>query len=189
MKTSRLLLITFVFALALSFNPLAQAQDQKLSLVHRPPESATLPLPGHPFDLRVILQGQRRTDLPVHAVLNIDGRLLDVTVKSQLDEYDRPVYTLRTRAPVAELSYTFLLYTEDGSVIGTPQYKIRRSCVPSTEPISTAIDAALSREDRAKQMVKVTRGLESDISIYTQAIEEMEKLKEMQDAEDRKQTH
>lgn len=144
-----------------------------LQLIHKPLTDKMLPAPGQPLTLALELVGTREISLPVRLVAVRDGRLLPVPLlNSYRNNADHPVYEFELAAPLAELSYQFVLPSSATSVISTNRVQVRRPCVPAIDS-STAGNA---NQSELEKLATEARVLEQEIDAYTSALAAAEVL-------------
>lgn len=149
-----------------------------MRLVHSAPKVEELPLPGRPLTLNVRLSGTKNTDLKLRTLVVRDGRTIDTFAPSaELNERDEPVYRISTYSPLAELSYQFVLYRENGSIEASPRYRIRRPCLPNVELTSTEKVGEGSGEARVVALVEQAKGLDRDLEAYERALLILDEIK------------
>ena len=134
----RRLLLSLIPAvsLAASFSGLAAAQDapaattSKLQLGHRQPEAAKVPLPGSPMQLTVELVNSRDVESKIRLVGSRDGRFMDIAFPlGALNKVDHAEFTLTVPAPLAAMTYQFIVHQPDGSLSTSARYMIKRPCI------------------------------------------------------------
>lgn len=139
----------------------------------------TLPLPGAPIIVKAKLSNTKDTERRLRALVVRDGKLSDVApLKSYLDEYDQPTYEMQFFSPLAELSYQFVLYNPDGSFSTTPRLSVRRNCIPFIDLNKIKLEPKSQGEARLEALVKLSRGLEREISTYDVALKIIDSLNE-----------
>jgi hypothetical protein len=156
-------------------NALAQEQSS-ISIEHQPPRAEQLPFPGQPVVLDVAIRGTRAFTDPLRVLATIDGKLIDMRAeKSTLTEYDVPVYQVTLHAPVAALSYQFLLYRKDGTFISSDRFEVQRACLPSlavstsdTTPPGTGAEKVSALEVEAKRLERDGQGYRRTLKLLQQ---------------------
>jgi hypothetical protein len=110
----------------------ASAQDDKppVQVVHRPPDLKNLPAAAAWLPLVLELRNTKDVALKIRLVGSRDGRFVDITLpKGTLNTQDHPEYRLELPAPLAAMSYQFVVHQADGALITSQRFAIRRACV------------------------------------------------------------
>ena len=85
-------------------------QKSAIQIYHKPLTEKTLPAPGQSMTIAAELFGTKEISLPLRLVAVRDGRLLPAPLtNSYRNAADRPVYEFEMPAPMAEISYQFVL--------------------------------------------------------------------------------
>lgn len=138
-----------------------------------------LPDPGVPMVIKARLTNTRTLKYVVRAMIVRDGRLAEVpTLKSYLNEKDLPTYEFQLSAPLAELTYRFIAYQDGGPTIASPQYAVRRKCLPSLELTEPTIQSEEPTQQLRETFLKAS-SLAEEIEGYEHArlqLEELQKL-------------
>ncbi|RMD86603.1 MAG: hypothetical protein D6808_02955 [Candidatus Dadabacteria bacterium] len=150
-----------------------------LVMKHRPIKGYQMPSPGTKMKLKVLFPKIRRIDLPVKALIVMDGKALFLPLSGTLDERDRSVYWVEIRAPLADLSYRFVVYPDDGEPVYSKKYVVRRPCLPDTRLASTEISEDANVVERSEELTRVTQRLRADIEIYSNVIDQLKEIKEV----------
>jgi len=138
-----------------------------------------LPMPGAPFTVKARLSNTKDTERRLRAFVVRDGRVTDVSpMKAYLDEYDQPTYEIQMYAPLAELSYQFVLYNPDGSFSTSQRFSVRRPCIPFIDITKVKLEPKNQGEARLEGLIKLSRGLEREIAAYDVAVKVLEDLTE-----------
>jgi hypothetical protein len=139
------------------------AETSTIGINHSPPSAAELPAPGQPIKLTFQLSGTKNFELRVRALVNRDGKFLDVPFPAgSVDLKDSPTFTTTIHAPLQSIGYQFLVYTPDGSVVSSKQYSIQRKCRPNIE--LTQVPDPLG--DDPYLLSTVAEGLEKEVRSY-----------------------
>lgn len=148
----------------------------RVDLIHDPLLATELPAPGAPFQLKVKLTNTRDTDRTLIARISLDGRLHEVTpTKVFLDEYDQPTYEIDLFAPLADISYQFLLHNPDKSTVLSDRYHMRRSCIPRVDTSGLDIEKARG-EEKLATLIKTAEGLAREIASHETAQKLLDEL-------------
>lgn len=145
----------------------AQSGTAAVKITHHPPQSQYLPYPGRTLELIAQLDGTKEVDLPLRFVAVVDGRLLDLTVaKSVWDYQDRPTYTFQIPAPQRELSYQFLLLGKTETLATSPNYRIRRTCLPDLEVVKGEVDESRPLGSQSSELFLTANKLDQELAAY-----------------------
>jgi hypothetical protein len=148
----------------------------RVDIIHDPLLATELPAPGTPFQLKVKLTNTRDTDRHLSARISLDGRMHEVAPsKVFLDEYDQPTYEIDLFAPLADISYQFLLHNPDKSTALSDRYHMRRSCIPRVDTSGLDIEKARG-EEKLATLIKTAEGLAREISSHETAQKLLDEL-------------
>ena len=150
----------------------AQAASSPMVLLHAALTPDQLPAPGKEFKVVFSVQGSRDLSMHVKALAVRDGRLMELQpVKSYLSENDNAAYEFSFYAPLAEISYQFIVYLGDESVF-SKRFSIRRSCVPEVDlaPVQNDPEMQITPEEKMLLELKQAKSLEKDLNNYEQAL-------------------
>jgi len=158
----------------------AQPGSATVKVIHDPPQAQDLPYPGRTLELSAQLSGTKEVDLPLRFVAVLDGRLLDLTVANSVWNYqDRPTYTFQLPAPIKELSYQFILLSKEGVVATSPNFRVRRLCLPDLEVVKGEIDENRPIGSQSIELFVTANKLDQELAAYEriyQLIEEIDSL-------------
>lgn len=157
-----------------------KSKKGELTIVHTAPRASELSDPGRDLKLSFSVKGLRKLDLRTKLWLVSDGRMIDAPLqRSYIDEYDRAAFEFATFAPLAEISYQFLIYPEADSAQASQRYSVRRSCLPQvnlTADVPPAGDDTKA-EQRMLQLLDQAKGLEKDLSDFERAVGLLQEIK------------
>ena len=161
-----------------------QADTQEIApaieIYHEPPSGEELPAPAESLTLRVQIINTRDITMKMTAVISMDGRLTQVPLKNEyLNAYDHPEFSLSVSAPQGEMTYQFVLYLPDGTLLSSERYRIRRPCRLDTTLADPKEITKLRGDDRLGAVVTLARNLKLHADAYTQAIALLQELKEL----------
>ena len=152
------------------------AADGSISFTHQPPTLAELPPPGRALTLFAYLKNSADASVPVQAIMVKDGRMMMINpTKAYRNEYDQATFEFRIYAPVAELSYQFVLSNKDGKLLTSNNYKIRRTCLPEVSVKVEEPDG--SARVQIKAMLEQAKGLEVELKTWEHAAKALAELK------------
>ncbi len=162
--------------------PVARAQDSKpaIQIVHRPPDLKNLPTSAPWLPIVLELRNTKNVALKIRLVGSRDGRLLDISFpKGNLNTQDYPEYKVEIPAPLAAMSYQFVVHQADASLVTSQRYAIRRSCIQNyrIEIPDDGGDAEFKRTvgeliSRAKVLERETLQLDASAKV----LEELKKI-------------
>jgi len=165
------LFVTTAVALAEEVSPPAILQ-------HKPIETHQLPQAGTLIPISVSLANSSDVDFKIRLVGSRDGRFMDIAFPmGVLNESDRPTYTINLPAPVAAMTYQFVLHQKSGDLTLTEKYIIKRNCVQNFKvEVPETIPSAEYRKEVATLVAKA-RSLERDTRNLETAIKLLDTLK------------
>ena len=174
-------LIIAIGSLALVSNSsTARAEDvtPPVVLQHKPMETHQLPQAGTLMPVSVSIANSSDVDVKIRLVGSRDGRFMDIAFPmGVLNETDRPTYTINVPAPVAAISYQFVIHQKSGDLTLTDKYIIKRNCVQNFKvEVPETIPSAEYRKEVATLVAKA-RSLERDTRNLDTAIKLLDTLK------------
>ncbi len=160
---------------------IAAAEDGSppIQVVHRPPDLQNLPQVVPWLPVIVELRNTKDVALKIRLVGSRDGRLLDITLpRGNLNNQDYPEYRVEIPAPMAAMSYQFVLHQPDGTLATSQRFAIRRACVQNyrIEIPESGADVQFKRSvgelvSRAKSLERETIKLDASLKV----LEELKK--------------
>ena len=148
--SSFLITASSLLSLVIGLGSLCEAQSaSKVGILHKTPDTRTLPLTSNWMPIAVELTNTKATDLKIRLVGARDGRFIDIALPNgALNEEDRPLYTVEVPAPAATMSYQFIVHQPDGQLSTTNRFTIQRPCVQNfkVEVAGDDSDAQFRRE-------------------------------------------
>ena len=113
---------------------LLSAQDKtgpfRYEISHRVPEISAVPMAGALMPISVELINTREVEAKVRLVGSRDGRFMDIAFPiGALNKLDQPTYMLEVPAPLAAMTYQFIIHQPDGSLSTSAKYAIKRPCI------------------------------------------------------------
>jgi hypothetical protein len=150
-----------------------------VQVVHRPPDLQNLAPTVAWLPVVAELRNTKDVGLKVRLVGSRDGRLIDITLpKGNLNVNDYPEYRVEIPAPVAAMSYQFVVHQPDGSLATSQRFAIRRACVQNyrIEIPDNGGDVEFKRSvgelvSRAKSLERETLQLDASLKV----VEELKK--------------
>ena len=106
-----------------------------------------------------------------------DGKLLDATLlEGPVEGAEQLAHNAVVNAPLIELTYWAAVTLTDGTIVTSPHYTLRRSCVPNIalSPIDDPENSSV--QERLARYVQQSKDLEKDLAQYEQALELIETL-------------
>jgi len=154
------------------------AQGAKIEIAHQPTDAKALPAAATWMPISVELKHTRDIDLEVRLVGSRDGRFLDITMpRGSLNEADNAVYKVDVPAPIAAMSYQFVIRENSGGFTVSPRYVAQRACVQNfkVDVDGKSSDAAFRRH--VSELVSKAKLLERSTANYEAALKIIEELK------------
>ena len=165
-----------LLAIALSAAP-GFAEKNKAAIHHAPIKSAELPDPGTPMVLSFDLSDISGVIARERLFVVRDGKLLDANLlEGPVEGSDELSHNATIHAPLVELKYWAVVTLSDGSVITSPSFTLRRSCVPNLALASIDDPENSNIQARLERYVRQSTNLERDLAQYEQAISLLESL-------------
>lgn len=159
---------------------LVSAEDAAPAVIlqHKPTETHQLPQAGTLMPLSVSITNSSDVDVKIRLVGSRDGRFMDIAFPmGVLNETDRPTYTINIPAPVAAMTYQFVVHQKSGDLTLTDKYLIKRNCVQNFKvEVPETIPSAEYRKEVATLVAKA-RSLERDTRNLETAIKLLDALK------------
>jgi len=146
---------------------------RRIALLHRAPLPSTIPPVGSLMQVRVETLNTVDITTKIRLVGAKDGRFIDIAFpKGKLNSADHPTYTVDVPAPVAAMTYQFVLHQPDGSITTSEKFIVKRPCIPHfkiAEPDDTST-AAYNKEiatlvARSKELELETASLETSLKL------------------------
>lgn len=173
------LLVSGSIALAQDSTTTPTATPPPIEFIHQPAQAAQLPPPGQPLSLTVQLKNSRDPERRLRMLAAVDGEFVDVFVDGgTLNEFDQPVYKIETFSPLAQISYQFVMRTDDGGVVSSPRFVIRRPCIPNVSLVDLKAPADGSGDARLALAVERAQRLEGEIASYETLLSLVNQIKE-----------
>lgn len=166
-----------LFAALLLSNSTSYAQDKqpqtKLQVGHRSPLAASLPLPGALMPISVELVNSRDIEAKVRIVGARDGRFMDVAFPlGVLNRQDHAEFTVSVPAPLASMTYQFIVHQPDGTLSTSAKYTIKRPCIQNfrvdiskDDPNAKVKQELAGLIARSKSLERETTNLEASLKI------------------------
>ncbi len=178
-RATALRVVALFLAIVVSASSVA-AEDSTapVQVRHQPLETHQLPQAGTLIPLSVSLANSSDVDIKIRLVGSRDGRFMDIAFPmGVLNETDRPTYTVNIPAPVAAMSYQFVVHQKSGDLTLTDKFIIKRNCVQTFKvDVPDNIPSAEHRKEAAILVAKA-RSLERDTRNLETAIKLLETLK------------
>ena len=148
-----------------------------LSFLHSAPSLEKLPYPSQDLELVAKIKGTKDTEATLKIVVVRDGRSMEVLAQpGYLDEHDIPTYKTVIPSPVVEFSYHFILTSKDGSIVTSPNYFVKRDCIPNIELSQPKVPEEVIGNARLQELVASSKSLENDLSGYDSVIKLLEEI-------------
>jgi hypothetical protein len=136
-------------------------------------ETHQIPHAGTLIPISASLTNSSDVDIKIRLVGSRDGRFMDIAFPmGVLNETDRPTYTIHLPAPVAAMTYQFVIHQMSGDLSITDKYIIKRNCiqnfaveVPDTIPSAEYRREIATLVANARTLERDTRNLETAIKL------------------------
>lgn len=101
-----------------------------IAVVHRPLAPSSLPALGSPMAIEVELLNTFDIAAKVRLIGAKDGRFIDIAFpRGALNAVDRPTFRVEIPAPVAAMTYQFVVHQPNGSLSSSEKFTIKRRCI------------------------------------------------------------
>lgn len=154
------------------------AQEKPIEVVHKPLSTSSLPTAASTMPIIIELRNTKSTDRKIRLIGTRDGKLLDIVFPSgTLNMADAATYKLDVPAPIALMSYQFVVHQPDGSLTTTGRYVVKRPCIQTfkVDPAEGQKDGAFKRE--VGTLVSKSRTLEQETANLETAQKLLEEIK------------
>ena len=180
----------FCAALLLSvvaFQAVSSAQEQQpapppsihAQLGHRPLEIAKLPLPGSLMPITVELTNSRDIETKIRLVGSRDGRFMDIAFPiGTLNKADRAEFILSVPAPLASMTYQFIVHQPDGNLTTSARYLVRRPCIQNFRVEVAKDDPNAEVKQKLGALIAKSKVLERDTQNLETSLKLLEDLSE-----------
>ena len=161
-----------LFVLSQEIPPTSHAAGpaKPVQVSHRPLEANDIPPATTPMKIVAELKGSRLIDLTIRVVGSKDGKLIDVVMPTgQLNPADNAEYVLTLPAPIAAMSYQFVVHQPDGTITASKKFVSKRSCIQtfSVDDFKGEQDAEFKK--KLSTLVSELKTLESNTLGYDEA--------------------
>jgi hypothetical protein len=156
----------------------AAGPTKPVQVMHRPLEGNAIPQATLPMNIVAELKNSRQTDVTIRVVGSKDGRLIDIVMpKGELNTVDNAEYSLTIPAPVAVMSYQFVIHQPDGSVTTTKRFSIKRPCIQTFSVDEFKGDPDAEFKQKLGALVSELKTLESNTASYDEAFKILAEIK------------
>lgn len=139
-----------------------------------------MPFPGERITLRAEVSNTRDFRLPIRLLAVRDGKFYEISAASGLlGSNERPQYQVEIPAPLAELSYQFVLIQPNGTVATSKRLVARRSCIPDITPVMGEMPADVDGSERFNRLIVDNLKLEQEISNLERTAQELDSISEL----------
>ncbi len=173
------LILTFGFLFLSHGHAIADDEvNPSVRLKHQPVETHRLPAAGTLLPISVQLENSSDVDIKIRLVGSRDGRFMDIAFPmGVLNETDRPTYTIQLPAPVAAMTYQFVIHQKSGDLSLTDKFIVKRNCVQNYKvEVPESLPSAEFRKEVANLVAKA-RSLERDTHNLETSIKLLDALK------------
>lgn len=156
----------------------AQASSvTKLQLGHRQPDMAKIALPGSPMQLTVELVNSRDIEAKVRLVGSRDGRFMDIAFPlGSLNKLDHAEFSLSLPAPLAAMTYQFVIHQPDGSLSTSARYLIKRPCIQNFRVEVSKDDPSARVKHELGTLIAKSKSLERDTQNLEAAVKALKDI-------------
>lgn len=156
----------------------AAGPTKPVQVMHRPVEGAAIPPATAPMQIVAELKNSRQTDVTIRIVGSKDGRHIDIVMpKGELNTVDNAEYTITIPAPIALMSYQFVIHQPDGSITTTKRFSIRRACIQTFSVNDFKDDPDAEFKKKLGSLVSELKTLESNTASYDEAFKILAEIK------------
>lgn len=160
-------------ALCAPFVVVAQEETKTITLLHQAPSAAEIPPLGTLMRIQVELRNTVDIATKIRLVGSKDGRFIDIAFpKGALNAADHPTFVAEIPAPVAALTYQFVMHQPDGSITTSNRYVLKRKCiqnftvnVPDSSPSAAYNREVATLVARSKELERDTASLEASLKL------------------------
>lgn len=150
----------------------------KLQVGHRQPETARIPLPGSPMTLTVELANSRDVEAKIRLVGSRDGRFMDIAFPlGALNKLDYAEFSLSVPAPLAAMTYQFVVHQPDGSLTASARYLIKRPCIQNFRVEVSQDDPNARIKHELGTLIAKSKTLERDTQNLEAALKALKDIK------------
>jgi hypothetical protein len=176
---------TFVKACLSAFSVLAvmtagesALAQGRIELVHRAPDLREQPAGRSWVPIILELHNTKDIDLKVRLVGSRDGRFMDVTLpRGALNAADIPTYQMEVPAPLAAMTYQFVVHQPDGSLITSKRFTMQRACVQNYKVEIPESDPNGVFKRKVAGIVAQAGSLERDLGYLDAAVKILEEIR------------
>lgn len=145
-------------------NPPEVKKDQKIEVLHTPPDALRLPDQGQDLTIELFLpKDAKNLSLILNPLVTRDGVLLNLpSIEPGFDSAGKIKYTFSIPSPKQELWYQFLFDDKVGHAFGSNVYRVSRSCINS-------LDNGIASNESTIEIVNKVKKLENINSLLTKA--------------------
>jgi hypothetical protein len=171
---------SLIYLIAVTVNGIdySFAQEKNIEVAHKPLSTKDLPSAAATMPIVIELRNTKATDRKIRLVGSRDGKLLDIVFPSgNLNMSDAATYKLDVPAPIALMSYQFVIHQPDGSLTTTGRYVVKRPCIQTfkVDPADNQKDGTFRRE--VGTLVSKSRTLEQETANLEIAQKLLEEIK------------
>ncbi len=149
-----------------------------LQVGHRQPETAKIPPPGSPMTLTVELVNSRDVEAKIRLVGSRDGRFMDIAFPlGALNKLDHAEFSLNVPAPLAAMTYQFIVHQPDGSLTTSARYLIKRPCIQNFRVEVSQDDPNARIKHELGTLIAKSKTLERDTQNLEGALKALKDIK------------
>lgn len=173
-----LLIITALLSAPASGFTQESPEQQSIVLRHTPPAGASIPPVGNVMSLKVELQNTVDITTKIRLVGSKDGRFIDIALpKGALNNSDRATFSIEIPAPVAYMTYQFIVHQPNGSITSTDRYILKRPCIENFKVDIPDNSGTAEFSRQVASLVAKSKELERDTVSLEAAFKLLERMK------------
>jgi hypothetical protein len=160
LMASALILCLFVVPCAM-----VNGQDTQppIKVVHEPIPPSSVPPLGSLMQIKVELLNTTDITTKIRLIGAKDGRFIDVNFpRGALNNRDKPVFTVELPAPVAAMSYQFVIHQPSGSLTTSGKYILKRSCIQNFRVAPPEAGSTVAYQQEVATLVAKAKNLERE---------------------------
>ena len=144
---------------------------------HRTPDVAKLPLPGSLMPITVELDNSRDIETKIRLVGSRDGRFMDIAFPlGHLNKVDHAEFSLSVPAPLAAMTYQFVVHQPDGTLTTSARYMIKRPCIQNFRVEVAQDDPNAKVKQELGTLIAKSKTLERDTQNLDASLKILEEL-------------
>lgn len=157
-----------------------QAQDTAplVKVLHEPPAASAIPPLGSLVQIKLELRNTTDISTKIRLIGARDGRFIDINLpRGALNDQDRPVFAVELPAPVAAMTYQFVVHQPNGSLTTSEKYILKRSCVQTFKVAPQEAGSTAVYEQEVATLVAKAKSLEREAISLEASFKLLEEIK------------